>query len=254
MTPRAMRAASQREAVELTPTPMVIGEIVESVRRGVVGGHDIDRVPRPSQELPVTREMPIVERASARVALAPPATINQQNLAFPISYHPPRKPPSSVIPPAPEVSFSVAPEYDPRAPTKPRVRRVSTRPPPPLLFGLDRMLVWGMVLGGLFVAAVVVLVHRLAPSESNESDRGDRSRNATPLASGKPWSEPSSRVEQTVPSSDTIGSAAPPAHDAGVVVKRGGSSVSSTKSVRSGVPQQPGQKPTTDKRAKIWIE
>jgi hypothetical protein len=93
----------------------------------------------------------------------------------PISYHPPRKPPESVVPPAPSVSFSVAPEYDPRAPTRPRVRRSSLRPPPvSQTFGLDRMLVWGMLLGGVFVAVVVMLVYRLAPVKPSEREQKER--------------------------------------------------------------------------------
>jgi hypothetical protein len=77
-------------------------------------------------------------------------------------YHPPRTPPPSIAPPPVASSFSVAPQYDPKAPTRPRARRNTSVPSPPLLFGLDRMLVWGLVLGGLFVAVIVVIVHQLA--------------------------------------------------------------------------------------------
>lgn len=95
-----------------------------------------------------------------------------------VEYHSPRKPPTSIVPPPAAPSFSVAPQYDPKAPTRPKVRRNPSSPPPPLLFGLDRMLVWGLVLGGLFVAVIVVIVHQLAlpsvPRTENAATSSER--------------------------------------------------------------------------------
>jgi hypothetical protein len=91
---------------------------------------------------------------------------SSQSPASHAEYHPPRKPPTSVAPPPAAETISVASEYDPRAPTKPKVRRNSSVPPHPLWFGLDRMLIWGMILGGLFVAAIIIIVHQLALTET----------------------------------------------------------------------------------------
>jgi hypothetical protein len=147
-----------------------------------VGGQRNDKSPEPSTDLPETLELPVVARVP---------TVTTPLPAESISYHPPRKPPNSVAPPPPAATISVAPEYDPRAPTKPRVRRISSQPPEVLLFGLDRMLVWGMLLGGLFVAIVFILVHRLAPGASRDVHRNEvrprepRNENA-PLQSALP--------------------------------------------------------------------
>jgi hypothetical protein len=193
-THRTMRPTAMRDATEMTPTPMVLGAPRES-RQLDLRGPPSDRLPTPSHELPITRETPVMERASGRELVRPGEPTGSDETTQPISYHPPRKPPTSIVPSRPAASFSVAPEYDPRAPTKPRVRRVSTRPPPPLLFGLDRMLVWGLVLGGLFVAVVFVLVHRLAPKLStSHSARDGESRSVRENTSN------GSPREQTVPS------------------------------------------------------
>jgi hypothetical protein len=95
-------------------------------------------------------------------AMASDDPVGSETMVAHSEYHPPRKPPTSVAPPPVGASFSVATEFDPKAPTKPKVRR-TTVPPPALLFGTDRMLVWGLVLGGLFVALIVVIVRQLVP-------------------------------------------------------------------------------------------
>lgn len=77
-------------------------------------------------------------------------------------YYPPRPPPSSTAPEEAQPSFSVASDFDPKAPTQPKIARASRVPTTPFLFGLDRMLVWGLVLGGLFVAIIVVIVNQVA--------------------------------------------------------------------------------------------
>ncbi|MGC4070514.1 MAG: hypothetical protein QM784_38780 [Polyangiaceae bacterium] len=157
------------DALDLTPMPSTIEQAIEE-GRGRVRNSDgsVERMtPTPPEPLSYRR----IAAARQREALALPecksdsaTTAEERTTQRALSYHPPRHPPESQAPPPPETSISVAKEYDPHAPTKPRVRRASTLPPPPALFGLDRMLVWGMVLGGLFVAAVIVLVNKLAPS------------------------------------------------------------------------------------------
>lgn len=78
-----------------------------------------------------------------------------------VEYHAPRPPPSSATPPKLEASVCVATDFDPKAPTQPRIPR-SSLPASPMLLGLDRMLIWGMLLGGLFVAIIVVIVNQVA--------------------------------------------------------------------------------------------
>ncbi|HEY5958748.1 MAG TPA: hypothetical protein VIV60_19440 [Polyangiaceae bacterium] len=119
------------------------------------------------------------------------------------AYHGPRTPPTSIAPPPAESSFSVASEYDPKAPTKPKVRRNTSVPPAPLLFGMDRMLVWGLVLGGTFVAAIVVIVHQLTSLDTRGPYRG----NASPPQpvhdvsgpEGPTTTSPTSRKDETAP-------------------------------------------------------
>lgn len=77
-----------------------------------------------------------------------------------VEYHAPRPPPSSVTPPKLEASVCVATDFDPKASTQPRIPR--SIPASPMLLGLDRMLIWGMLLGGLFVAVIVVIVNQVA--------------------------------------------------------------------------------------------
>jgi hypothetical protein len=157
------------DALDLTPMPSTIEQAIEEGRAQVDGaeGGAERMTPTPPEPLSYRR----IAAARQRAALASAAQLSdsvpteaERTTQRALSYHPPRIPPESQAPPPPETSISVAKEYDPHAPTKPRVRRASTLPPPPALFGLDRMLVWGMVLGGLFVAAVIVLVNKLAPS------------------------------------------------------------------------------------------
>jgi hypothetical protein len=187
--PRLAPKAAKQDQPEMTPTPMVVGAAVERARVS-----DIYR--QQNSALRSTIGMP---DGAAPGGAAPGKATNRSSGAVPIdagiilrgaaacvtpvagqlssgsddatAYQPPRAPPNSVAPPAAASTFSVAPEYDPRAPTKPKVRRRSSAPPspPPLLFGLDRMLVWGLILGGLFVGLIVVIVHQLVPGEARQA-------------------------------------------------------------------------------------
>lgn len=187
------RGRSAPDPQEMTPTPMVVGAISESaptkpkpsvnVERRVTAALRVGSSPDPGVTPPVTPSAKM-DRSSVTVDDSTAQAPKCRDLRSEVdgvstvgstqghsSYHPPCIPPSSVVPPPDAASVSVASEYDPKAPTKPRVRRNSSGPPPPLLFGLDRMLVWGLVLGGLFVAAIVVIVLQFALTSANRSGR-----------------------------------------------------------------------------------
>lgn len=250
----ATRPVSQRDAVEYTPTPMVIEGAVESTRHWDDGGYGFERKTKASPASVVTRPMPVVQRRSGNDDSASQLLPDERNPESSISYHAPRRPPESIDPPTPLVSFSVAPEYDPRAPTKPRVRRVSTRPPVPLFSGRDRMLVWGMVLGGGFVAAIVVLVHRLAPSRQVGAEPFDGLRNSAALFSAKSSPAIAAPIELTLPTGTPVPSTKQPVVDAGIAVKREVSAASSASvRVRKAASQQVNQS-ATDKSSTLWIE
>lgn len=180
---------SLREPMEMTPTPMVVASATEGTPAvpqarylGVQAA--LERAKRSAATTPrdglVWRE-PIPRARIAddgegggegTAAMAPPFSRENAEVSLPgqPEYYPPRQPPTSIAPPPVTSSFSVAPQYDPKAPTRPKARRNTSLPPPPLLFGLDRMLVWGLVLGGLFVAVIVVIVHQLALSSSQRPE------------------------------------------------------------------------------------
>jgi hypothetical protein len=210
------------DALDLTPMPATIEQAIEEVR-GRRGPGDCA-----SERLRSTPPEPLSCRriaatwngeASAEhlsdAALAAAERTTQRAL----SYHPPRHPPGSQAPPPPETSISVAKEYDPRAPTKPRVRRSSTVPPPPALFGLDRMLVWGMVLGGLFVAAVIVLVNKLAPSSGNAAAHAGVAIAGEQTVHVPPSAFPSATPDPVIPKS-TGGTSGPPAASTAIRPRR----------------------------------
>lgn len=192
--PEAMRQASgatcptgsNGELQEMTPTPMVVGAPVESLSSGVVKAKAAasgrltngDNAVNAASGFASARsddavDGAVLERSSQgeSSAMQPEGCCPVEHARANGSYHPPRIPPSSMVPPPAAASFSVASEYDPRAPTKPKLRRNTSAPPPPLLFGLDRMLVWGLVLGGLFVAAIVIIVHQLALTTATQATR-----------------------------------------------------------------------------------
>jgi len=165
-------ATSQHDSMELTPAPMVVA----SSRDGTPTAPRVlpQRVRHPTEQSGF--DSPVLLRADRCDARDPEQVRPRAKVEDPdvlgselnslkykqAEYHPPREPPTSVVPPPAPATFSVAPQYDPKAPTRPKVRRNTSAPPPPLLFGLDRMLVWGLVLGGLFVAVIVILVRQLA--------------------------------------------------------------------------------------------
>ncbi len=100
-------------------------------------------------------------------ALAPSALASTSSSPGSPSYQPPRKPPALqlLLQTQEHLSVRVAAEYDPRAPTLPKVRRRVEAPRARWSYG-DHWLVGGLLAGGLFVAGVVVVVHRLALSEN----------------------------------------------------------------------------------------
>jgi hypothetical protein len=171
--------------LEMTPTPMVVGVSAPAT----LSGHSHARAPNDSDH----------EAEAFDIGDA-----SRRDSSGYVAYHAPRTPPTSVAPPPAESTFSVAPEYDPKAPTKPRVRRNTSVPPAPLLFGMDRMLVWGLVLGGTFVAAIVVLVHRLTSLDARPQERG-----ATDLSPPPMQGDASSRVAEPLPPATAPASATP---------------------------------------------
>lgn len=264
--------------LEMTPTPMVLDDSEVASRRGrseAGFGHlKFDRMtPTPPEPLSVRRvremqrnagnlshSLQPVELAADAIVKGGSNDVGRESDNPPVSYHPPRPPPPSIAPPAPAASISVANEYDPRAPTKPKVRRASTLPPAPQLLGLDRMLVWGMVLGGLFVAVVVVLVHKLAPASSrphadpslavdappplglasslrasNRQPLGSAASNAAVVGSGAPHAlqvpEGAEGGKAAVPSSSAGRSTLPPAKVRAPVARRASSPSPSSSSV-----------------------
>lgn len=157
--------SSDVERGELTPSPVVVCEErpplareVETSSVTIAGNEDV--VWRGSAiecGIGVWRAPPEDEEDTAEMPLV--GGLDGEN--HPVEYHPPRPPPSAVTPPRLEASFSVASDYDPKAATQPRIPR-SSMPANPMLLGLDRMLIWGMLLGGLFVAVIVVIVNQVA--------------------------------------------------------------------------------------------
>ncbi len=170
--------------MEMTPTPMVVASTTEGTPavpqaryQGVQAA--LERAKRSAAMTPrdgLAWRDPIPRAGIAdgdgscdgAAAKTPAFSRESAEVSLPaqVEYYPPRQPPTSIAPPPVTSSFSVAPQYDPKAPTRPKARRNTSVPPPPLLFGLDRMLVWGLVLGGLFVAVIVVIVHQLALSST----------------------------------------------------------------------------------------
>lgn len=188
--------ASSCAPPEMTPTPMTVSQEGDSTG-----------TPAPVTSSTPTPPEPLLRmRRAVMSALRESSSPNDPSGEPSLSYHPPRPPPESLVPPTPSASISVAPEYDPKAPTKPRFRRVSTVPAPPLLLGLDRMLVWGLVLGGLFVAITVVLVHHVALRSATSQREPVPSRQQA----GQTLSEP--EPEDTQPESRAMA----PAMDAGM--------------------------------------
>jgi len=196
----------------MTPAPVVVEERTTLDGSGSDEQFGVDRqTPTPPE--PISRRRTQLARPNSSSSAAHAERETATEVGEPgISYHPPHRPPASVSPPAPTATFSVAPEYDPRAPTKPKFRRGSTvPPPPPLLFGLDRMLVWGMVLGGIFVASIIILVHKLTPAGQASHRDWVQTRDVTPQSGGlrEPAAlrlELSARVPQSaIPSPQGIG-------------------------------------------------
>lgn len=172
--PEASSESFPIAGVECTPTPMVLGSNTESlllpaVKRACCRSYpDEDAIPTPPEPHSQRRRagslpsVPDAEQPPSASVLATDRAIAEPVERPRYSYHPPKTPPG-MLPPTPIIRerISVVPECDPHAPTRPRMRRGSSLPPPPTA-GRERMLLLGLVMGGLFVA-VMVLVQQLWP-------------------------------------------------------------------------------------------
>lgn len=137
--------------------------------------------------------MVLATGAASAPGVRPSATDEIRDSLNPLSisaYHPPKTPPGlEAVPTLERTSVRVAAEYDPKAPTRRRLRRPSTHPPPTM--SAERWLVQGILLGGLFVAVVIVLAHQISQrvnwSPANDSlvARGGNAASA-PSPIGRP--------------------------------------------------------------------
>lgn len=126
--------------------------------------------------------------AVGRPILPPPGLeaeeqgLRPSNPLFNAAYFPPKTPPGlEAIVVSECESVRVAPEYDPKAPTRRRLRRPSTVPPRPSISG--RLLIPGLLIGGLFVALVMVVVQRLIATVESapSSDRPNQALHSGPV-------------------------------------------------------------------------
>ncbi len=167
------------QAVEPTPTPMVIGPCTETehlprvMGRVLRGCRDEDTIPTPPEPHSQRRRLP------SRSSISD--TAPSLGRALPASYHPPKTPPRLVERPrGPRVSVSVVPECDPRAPTRPRMRRKSSIPPPqPQARPIPHPWLWAL-LGLLGVVAVFTFRWVInAPEPANQASFEGRVRGTT---------------------------------------------------------------------------
>lgn len=171
-------------------------------------------------------------------------------------YQPPRTPPIATEHRTLEdVTVAVRSDYDPHALTMPRIRAPAPAPKAHISAS-DRNLVQGLIVGGLFVAVVVILVHRLVfasgrPADSGLKPESEPASAVSVLASPVPDQPPAIRtitatsaIPSQTPSSPAVtapraASVAAPAAPSGPQ-----SAASSARTVPSSLPP----------RRKLWIE